>query len=390
LKKANVQITRVDSIQLFDLDLGSSDRLPDVREKLGSGTQSEAYTRYCDSFLWLFEPQTAPNEASSRSTDPTVAYLAEDVNCPLSLPGFDRFSLASDSTDPSDRGGVITISQSLKVAVVCIWRRGSLETDPLQLKRDLPVDIPENYLHQLSTLFPNIAEAELMYPFMAVRYDSVDLQAVLERDGILLGRLFSGGLDHEADATLKMYLKDNISIRRYEGLFLRPSDGVGIYTSGIEDSPEKDLRLYENTMFRAAQVCELCLLEHRLARSFKMRVDSDARKVRTFPRPFLVEKRRTELLALELGMVKSLPFRSPEAPALVRQAQKRFGILEAIQDAKDSYDFLEMRYQNTKTTALAIIAVLAYIFDKMHVWDAISRGTYSFVQVLLNSLTHQR
>jgi hypothetical protein len=350
-----VPVSSVDAIQLFDIDLGKAGKLPDLRKTLGSKSKSETYSRYCESFQWLFEPQVAPNEGS-QDRDPTVAYLAEDVNCPFSLPGFDRFSLESDQNDPSDRGGVITVSQTLRVAVVCIWRRYWPETNSLRIKRDLTVDIPRHYLDQLSVLFPHVAETELMYPFMVVRYDSTDLQEVLARDGVALGRLFSGGLDHEADDTLRSYLKDNLSIRKYEALFLRTSDGLGVYTSGVEDSSEKDLQLFENTMFRAVQVCEICLLEHRLARSFKMRTDHDARKVRTFPRPFLVENRRTELLALEMGMVKSLPFRSPEAPGLVRKAQERFSIPERLQEAKDSYDFLETRYQNTKTTALAIVA----------------------------------
>jgi len=42
----------------------------------------------------------------------------------------------------------------------------------------------------------------------------------LVREGVFLGRLFSGGLDHESEATLKNYLADNVSIRGYEALFV--------------------------------------------------------------------------------------------------------------------------------------------------------------------------
>ena len=383
-------ITIVDAIPLYDIDLGRAGKLPDLRTTLGVKSKSEAYSRYDASFEWLFEPQVAPSDGGSQDGDPMTAYYAQDVNCPRSLPGFDRFSLESDPHDPSDKGGLITVSPALKVAVVSIWRRYGPEENPLHIKHDLTSDIPDHYLKQLSVLFPHMAEGELMYPFVAVRYDSTDLQEVLARDAVALGRLFSGGLDHEADDTFRTYLKDNLSIRKYEGLFLRSRDGLGVYTSGIEDTPARDLLLYENTMFRAVQVCELCLLEHRLARSFKMRVDHDARKVRTFPRPFLVEKRRTELLALEMGMVKSLPFRAPEAPALVRKAQQRFSIPDRLREAKDSYDFLEARYQNTKTTALAILAVAAYIFDKMHVWEGISHWVQSYAHLVFHALGHHR
>ena len=92
-------------------------------------------------------------------------------------------------------------------------------------------------------------------------------------------------------------------------------------------------------------------------------------KVRILPRPLLVERRRNELLRVEMGMIKALPFRTAEGRQLVRKAQENFNIPQSLQDAKDSYNFLETRYQNTKTTALAIVAVIAYIFDKMKLWE---------------------
>ena len=71
-------------------------------------------------------------------------------------------------------------------------------------------------------------------------------------------------------------------------------------------------------------------------------------------------------------MVKTLPFRSTEAESLVRKAQEIFQIPTFLRDAKDSYDFLEKRYQNTKTTALAALAVATYILDKLKFWDKLA------------------
>lgn len=267
---------------------------------------------------------------------------------------------------------MITISRTLKAAVICIWKRYKSTTDPLEIKHSLSVDIPQHYLKQLSNIFDYIADGQLMYPFISLRYSSSDLTEVINRDGVFLGRLLSGGLDHEPDETLRGYLSKNLSGRRYEGLFLLSSGGVGIYVSGTEPTEEADLNLYENTLFRAVQVCEMCLLEQRLLRTFRNQADSDAKKVRIFPRPLLIEKRREELLALENDMVKSLPFRSPESMPLVRKAQEIFQIQMFLQEAKDSYSFLESRYQNTKTPALAVVAVIAYILDKLKVWETIS------------------
>jgi len=56
---------------------------------------------------------------------------------------------------------------------------------------------------------------------------------------------------------------------------------------------------------------------------------------------------------------------------LVRKAQEIFNIPIFLRDAKDSYNFLESRYQNTKTTMLAAVAVATYVLDKLGAWKAI-------------------
>jgi hypothetical protein len=364
--------TSLDVIQLFDIDLGNGRSLPKLRQVFpDEGAESETFRRFSESFEWLFDPQLEPVGASG-DDDPTIDYLYQSVNCAYSLPNFDRFGLPPSAAVAGDRGGAITISEKLRVAVLSVWNHYDDASDAVKLKRELSTDIPPHYKRKLSKLFPNIAEAELMLPFVAVRYDSRELADVISRDGVSLGELFSGGLDHEPEKVLSSYLADNLSIRKYEGFFLRPSDALGVYTSGVENSPEDDEDLYLNTVFRAVQVCELCLLARRLLRSFKLRADRDAKKVGIFPRPFLVEKRRNELLSLELDMVKALPFRSPEAPPLVRKAQQKFSVPQYLEDAKDSYAFLESRYQNSKTAALAILAIVTYICDKLHFWDWIS------------------
>jgi hypothetical protein len=377
-------IIRSDVVRLFDIDLSRGGRIPDLNETLKTKSASETYLRYNDSFSWLFDPQDTRGNTEEIKNNPTLRYLSDEVNCPFSLPGFDRFSLAPNSEETSDKGGVITISRRLRIAVVSIWNRYEGGERAVDIKLSLGTSIPLHYLNQISILFPYIAEAELMYPFFGIRYNQIDLREVLDRESTFLGRLFSGGLDHESDATLKGYLADNVSIRGYEGLFVRSSDGLGVYSSHVEEDAVKDERLYENTFFRAVQVCEVCLVEHRLLRSFKTRVDVDAKKVRALPKPFLVERRRRELLALEMGMVKALPFRTPEASPLIRKAQQHFSIPQSLQDAKDSYDFLEARYQNTKTTALAILAVITYVSDKMKLWEYLG----AFIRTHFNLLIH--
>jgi hypothetical protein len=365
-------INRIDLLQLFDIDLSRKKRIPDVRKLLNSKSSSPAFDRYEKSFQWLFEAQGMPADSQTRSKDPTAVLLSQKVNCPYSLDCFDRFGLAKDNKDPTDQGGVITISQSLRAAMVCIWQRYDGARDPLEIRHSGSTDIPKHYLKQLSGIFDYISEGQMMYPFLSLRYSSSDLGQVLSQDAVVLGTLVSGGLDHEPDETMRRYMAENLSWRRYEGLFLRSTSGMGIYTSGTERTDDADVDLYENTLFRAVQVCEVCLLERRLLRTFRTRADSDAKKVRMIPRPLLVEKRREELLVLEDNLINALPFWSPESMRLVRKAQEIFNIPMFLRDAKDSYNFLESRYQNTKTTMLAAVAVAAYVLDKLGIWQAIS------------------
>ena len=252
-------ISRIDFVQLFDIDLGRNRRIPDVRRLLASESSSLAYERYVSSFEWLFEAQGTPADSVARDEDPTKLLLSQEVHCPYSLDRFDRFALVRDNHDKNDRGGVITISQSLKAAMVCIWRQyeGASDLDPLKIRHSGSTDIPEHYLKQLSGIFDYISEGQMMYPFISVRYSSSDLQEVVNQDAVLLGTLVSGGLDHEPDETMRRYVAENLSWRRYEGLFLRATSGMGIYTSGTEQTEVADVRLYENTLFRAVQVCEL-------------------------------------------------------------------------------------------------------------------------------------
>lgn len=364
-------LSHIDVVRLFDIDLSRRRRIPALDTLLDTTAGSSAFSRYVESFEWLFEAQCVPVNSKFRNVDPTVRFLSPSVNCPYSLEHFDRFALRADSTDSTDMGGVITLSRELQAAIVCVWNRMPNGSDPLRIKHSLPVDIPQSYLRQLSGIFDYIAEGQLMYPFISLRYTQTELSEIISENDVALGRLVSGGLDHESDETTRKYVSASLSLRRYEGLFLLSSGGAGIYSSGIEPTESDDLDLYERTLFRAVQVCEVCLLEQRVLRTFKQNVDRDAKKVRIFPRPLLIERRREELLILENGLVRALPFRSPESLPLIRKAQEIFQIPMFLQEGKDSYDFLEKRYQNTKTTALALLAVATYVADKLNVWGAI-------------------
>src|SRR6266481_246396 len=147
-------ITRIDVVRLFDFDLSRGGRIPDPRDLLQTRSSSETYARYAESFSWLFDPQDTPGNAEQVKTNPTVRYLSENVHCPFALTGFDRFSLARNSEDQSDKGGVITISRNLRIAVLSIWNRYQPTEQAIDIKLSLDTDIPSYYLNQISVLFP--------------------------------------------------------------------------------------------------------------------------------------------------------------------------------------------------------------------------------------------
>ena len=48
----------------------------------------------------------------------------------------------------------------------------------------------------------------------------------------------------------------------------------------------------------------------------------------------------------------------------------------------------EARYQNTKTTALAILAVIAYACDKMKLWEWIGALIRTHINLLIKEQKH--
>jgi hypothetical protein len=88
-----------------------------------------------------------------------------------------------------------------------------------------------------------------MYPFLSLRYASGDLAQVIREEGVFLGCLISGGLNHESDETMRSYVSQNVSRRNYEGLFLQSSKAIGVYTRGAEPNSDADLDLYEKHCF---------------------------------------------------------------------------------------------------------------------------------------------
>jgi hypothetical protein len=364
------KVSTIDVLQMFDLDLSRKGPIKDLFPLLPA-QESDAFRRCRESFRWVFESQTVPGGPVKRALDPTRRYYATDVNCPDSWPNFDRFALAPDPDDGLDRGGYLSISGSLQAGVLCLWRSYPPTANILDVKLGLSVDISQHYLDQINGLFPYIEGGQLMYPFIGLLYQSSNLDEIMQQDGLALGYLLAGGLDHEPDDLMRKYVSQNLSHRRYEGLFIQSSSALGVYTKGIEKTPEEDVALYERTLFRAVQICELCLIEQRLLLTFRSKVDEDAAKVQIIPRPLLVERHREALLELENRMVKALPFRSSEAGPLLRKAQAIFEIPTFLRDAKDSYDFLEKRYQNTKTTLFAALAVVTYILEKLKFWDSL-------------------
>jgi hypothetical protein len=86
----------------------------------------------------------------------------------------------------------------------------------------------------------------------------------------------------------------------------------------------------------------------------------------------------TQFWSAEKDFVAAPPVQSVEAERLLRTAQEQFGIGNMVRATKESVDFLERRYQWSKTQLLAVTGVLIFILDKVlpikYIWPSIAHA----------------
>lgn len=81
---------------------------------------------------------------------------------------------------------------------------------------------------------------ERHYPFMAIQVESQDLDRFCAENAEDLARLFTGDYEKESSGWLRSHLEKDLSHRSYERLYIRWTDALAVYSSGIS---EEDYRL---------------------------------------------------------------------------------------------------------------------------------------------------
>jgi hypothetical protein len=326
---------RTDVLSLFDLDFQRS-RVSnkDLESIQRHNTNEKLRTLYESSFEWLFYGS--------------------------SLPGLSRFYFPGDKRPTV--GSCLTLHPEHGIGVFTVWSTYLHDADPLQRKHSA-WDGAEDSLRKIYGLGLDIREIQRHYPFVSVLANTDNLTSFCRENAVELGRLFTGNYEYEDEHRLAKYVDDNISTRGYERLFVRWTEALAVYADSADD---KDKRRYEQTLCRALQVYETCVLVERLLRKLNAETDRIVSTLAPYRfRPWAVNNLITSLLNTERTYIVSPPVSSVEAQRLLQAAFNNFGIPHLLESAKSSVEFLEKRYQWEKAQFLGLIAVVAWLAEKL-------------------------
>jgi hypothetical protein len=261
----------VEFVMLFDLDF-LTDRLDEGQlarleapDKNEIGASPDMVRLYEEAFDWLF-------------------YRSDEGPC---LPGMRRIDITHLLRRDSEfrrRGASLLVSPEYGVAVASVWATiGPMEgTSRNELERRVG-DV--GIVSALSKLGLPVHRVERYYPFISLIIDRDDLGAHISEHATELGRILTGGYEHQEEQYLrKAILEGNLSQRDYERLYITWTDAMGVYCrTGVD---QDDLN---RTFFRGLQLYEACIIVSRLFRVTRFRMDEAYASIRAWrPRPLRV------------------------------------------------------------------------------------------------------
>jgi hypothetical protein len=296
------------------------------------------------------------------SSYPWLMYRSRER--PMSPPDTERYTFQGGSK-PGERPGSILIHPQFGVGVLSQWsEQFDHSVSPLDLKlhREKVGESRSEVLRRLG-LFDHTTQLEREYPFLAITIDTdiTDMDRYAEKHAEDIGRLFTGGFDHEEPERLREYACDNISWRSYERLYLRWTDALGIYRESIDSCTRI------RTIARAVQLLEICILVRTILRNASQEISELSTGLTTLTPPVISSSSRqaNRLLAqfttTELQYLVSPPVRSVEAERLIQEAAVRFGIIKLVGATRRNYENLDRRLQWIKAQWIAVAAVLTFV-----------------------------
>ena len=341
-------LLRTDIVLILDLNLRVVDLDDFVRRasRLGESTpNSRMLDRMNESFGWLFYDDQ--------------------------LADFELFDISSAlrKSDPNLAGAVLRLNQRLRIGTFLLWRTHSGNSDPRDLKMRAWEDLPdlEAELSSVLSLSQDAAEymVERFYPFVGIQIDTSDIDSYSTANAEEIGRVLTGDLEEERPAALRQYIETDLSRRSYEKLFIRWTEALALY-SRLETE-----ELYENTLFRAVQLFEHCVLARVALRSLAADMESFVQHL-TVITPGTWARSRTLSAAFSNAediFVMYPHVQSVEANRLITAAATQFGLAKVLASAKAKETELRERFEWAKTQTLGLLAFLTYFFDKIIGWD---------------------
>jgi hypothetical protein len=335
-------ILRIDLVSLFDLDFKSEGIPLSFLKELEDRQKKESEIRrlYASSFDWIF--YRLPNNSPS-------------------LPDCERYSFSSRINEVE--GESVLINRKYGVGVYSIWqkfKKGSFS--PMDVKQKPWKD--KTWRDYCDISLKGVKGIERNFPFIGILLNTSDVGKYCTEYGVELGRVFTGNLEMEDNAQLEAYIRNNLSRREYERFFLRWTEGLAVYGSNIKDGRIIEEWIYEQSLFRAVQIFETCILVWRLLRKITQSVNDLSNRLSMFtPRPWAVNWLLQGFLQIQLGLVSGPPVQSVEGERLLQAAYASFGIDALVKSTQQSCDFLERRFQWAKTQSLVGVGIFTYVLN---------------------------
>jgi len=259
------------------------------------------------------------------------------------------------------------VARDFGVGVLSVWRPSVEHGEDLTNVKFAP-SVGGGVLDAISRAGLGIVGSR-EYPFAGV-WSEEDLPNLMS-DGRAteLGRILTGNMERTEESVLRHLIQSgNLSTRSYERLFLRWTDGLGVY------GPQSGEDEYLLTLFRAVQLFEACILADTLLRSSAGRTRVLFRTIKAWwPRPWAVNHRLELTAHITRQFVTSPPTQSVEADQLINGAYASFGIANAAEELSVETKLLESRFQWAKTQFLVTLGLVSFALDKLKVFDHIAR-----------------
>ncbi|BAY66946.1 hypothetical protein H6G41_23950 [Tolypothrix sp. FACHB-123] len=335
---------RTDIISIFDLDFVGDSISSSTMHKLEKmNEKTEIETIYKSSYRWIF-----------------YQGLFRD---------FQRFYFKIPISTSTGKDCSILVNQEYGIGIVSIWQTFRNVNNPIESKQKV-WNFDGTRCSEIDSVFKlfsdlDIEGIERHYPFASIQINSDNISQFCSENAAMLGRLFTGGYEHEEEERLEKYIKhNNISSRHYERLFIRWTDALAVYSNYIKDNE------YELSLFRAAQIFETCILLRRVFKNISAKSEKISSSLSVInPNPWAVNKLQSSFSRLERNFVIAPPISSVEAEGLLKAAYKNFGIFEMIESTRKECEFMERRFQWVKTQFIVSLAILTYFLDK--IWDIV-------------------